>query len=118
MKRHHSLIPFSQEHHHTLSLCARILRAPEENYRQEINRHFVDLQRHFADEEKMFAPLREKLNCENLYQQFINEHRQIIALYQQADFENADWNIQLATLLRRHVRFEEREFFPALETVL
>ena len=42
MKRHSSLIRLSQEQHHTLALCLRILREPEKYHQQDITEHFID----------------------------------------------------------------------------
>lgn len=118
MKRHPLLIKLSQEHHHTLALCLRILRDPSLNHQDDITAHFFDLEKHFLEEEQMFAPLWDKLNRADLQQRFEAEHAQLRNLYHQAQFDAPDWNTQFATLLREHARFEERELFPALETVL
>ena len=42
MQRHAQFIPLSQEHHHTLALCVRILRQPEANHAEDILHHYVD----------------------------------------------------------------------------
>lgn len=118
MKRHPLLVPLSQEHHHTLALCLRILRHPEQSHRDDINNHFVDLEQHFFKEEQMFAPLWASLNRPDLHDRFSDEHARLRVLYRDADFDDAAWNTEFATLLREHARFEERELFPALETVL
>ncbi|ULJ61555.1 hemerythrin domain-containing protein [Wielerella bovis] len=115
MKRHSTLIKLSQEHHHTLALCLRILRQPENNYREEITAHFVDLETHFRVEETQFAPLWTILNRTDLQTRFEQEHAQLRRLFQAAQFDSAQWNTTFATLLRDHARFEERELFPALQ---
>ncbi|MCG7657222.1 hemerythrin domain-containing protein [Wielerella bovis] len=115
MKRHSTLIKLSQEHHHTLALCLRILRQPENNYREEIVAHFVDLETHFCAEETQFAPLWTILNRTDLQTRFEQEHAQLRRLFQAAQFDSAQWNTTFATLLRDHARFEERELFPALQ---
>ena len=66
MKRHPILVPLSHEHHHTLALCARILRHPELNHSADINEHYVGLMPHFEHEETMFAPLWHDLNRDDL----------------------------------------------------
>ena len=104
MKRHSVLIELSQEHHHTLALCLRILRAPEQNHQTDITKHYVDLEQHFIHEETLFAPLWDKLNRPELRR-----------LFREAQFDRAEWNTTFATLLRDHARFEERELFPAME---
>ena len=115
MKRHPLLIELSQEHHHTLALCVRILRAPETDHRHDITEHFIDLEKHFAKEETMFAPLWDKLNRADLRSRFEQEHARLRELFRHAQWNDAAWNTEFATLLRDHARFEERELFPALE---
>lgn len=51
LKRHPTLVPLSQEHHHTLALCTRILRTPNANHQTDITAHFIDLEKHFLKEE-------------------------------------------------------------------
>ncbi|MDO4433845.1 MAG: hemerythrin domain-containing protein [Alysiella sp.] len=118
LKRHFALVKLSQEHHHTLALCLRILRAPTLNHAADIQNHFVDLEKHFQDEENQFAPLWAKLQRDDLRLRFENEHTRLRALYHDAEFDNANWNTTFATLLREHARFEERELFPAIQTIL
>lgn len=118
MKRHPAFVPLSQEHHHTLALCLRILRNPQADHRAEICAHYSDLEAHFQAEENMFAPLWPLLRRPDLQQRFEREHALLRALFQAADFQSADWNSEFATALREHARFEERELFPALERVL
>ena len=115
MKRHSSLIKLSQENHHTLALCLRILREPEKNHQQDITEHFIDLNAHFNEEETLFTPLWDKLNRPDLKQRFEHDHATLRQLFQAAQFDSTDWNTTFATLLRDHARFEERELFPAFE---
>lgn len=114
LKRHPALITLSREHHHTLALCARILRAPEQNHQADIMQHYVDLEQHFQSEEQQFAPLWDKLPDLALRQRFEQEHAQLRQLYREARFDDANWNREFATLLRDHARFEERELFEQL----
>lgn len=114
LKRHPDLIPLSQEHHHTLALCTRILRDPNQNHQHDIVEHYVDLEKHFQQEERQFAPLWDKLPDANLRTRFEAEHAQLRHLYQHAEFDNPEWNKTFATLLRDHARFEERELFEQL----
>ncbi|MDK4680677.1 hemerythrin domain-containing protein [Kingella negevensis] len=116
MKRHATLINLSQEHHHTLALCLRILRDPEQNHQKDITEHFLDLEKHFSTEERQFAPLWPALNRPDLRERFEHDHAQLRQMFQAAKFDDTEWNTQFATLLRDHARFEERELFPELET--
>ncbi len=114
LKRHPELIHLSQEHHHTLALCARILRDPSQNHQADITAHYVDLEKHFSEEENLFAPLWDKLPDPTLRQRFEQEHAELRRLYHAAEFDSPEWNQQFATLLRDHARFEERELFEQL----
>lgn len=118
MKRHPQLVPLSKEHHLSLSLCVRILRAPQENHQAEIRAHYQDLLTHFEEEEQQFNALWVTLNRPDLRKRFENDHA--ILRQMQHEIEQADetWNVRFATILRDHARFEERELFPAMETLL
>lgn len=118
MKRHPVLIPLSQEHHHSLALCLRILRDPKQNYQNELTQHFIDLEQHFQSEEQILATLWQKLNQPALRLRFESDHQQLRQLYQSPRFDCAEWNIAFCTQLREHARFEERELFPAIEPLL
>lgn len=111
LKRHPMLIHLSQEHHPALALCARILRHPQHNHREEIVAHYADLEKHFSEEETLFASWWHALPNPKWRKQFETEHAQLRQLYQHAQFDQAQWNTEFATLLRNHVRFEERELF-------
>ena len=72
MKRHSLLIPLSQDHHHSLAMCARILRDPAADHRADFAKQKDDLLAHFAEEEALFAPwhsrpcngvLRKNMRC-------------------------------------------------------
>lgn len=117
-QNHPKLIPLSQKHHHTLSLCAKILRAPQANYQTEIVQHYADLEAHFQAEEAMFAPLWDIFRQPEMRQRFEREHAQLRQLYREAEFDNPEWNVAFATQLRDHARFEERELFEQFQAIL
>lgn len=117
LKRHPALIALSQEHHHALALCLRILRQPDANHRDDILAHQDDLLSHFAAEEMQFAPYWPHLPQE-MVAHFQADHADLRAMLAQPDFDDAVWNIAFAERLREHARFEERELFPAIQTFL
>ena len=96
MKRHPLLIELSQEHHHTLALCVRILRSPETDHRHDITEHFIDLEKHFSKEETMFAPLWDKLDRADLRSRFEQEHARLRELFHHAQWNDAAWNTENA----------------------
>lgn len=118
MKRHPQLIPLSQDHHHTLALCLRVLRLPEAHHRADIEPHLRELENHFQAEETLFAPLWDTLDRPDLRQRFESDHQTLRQLAADPQWHNPDWNRQLATTLREHARFEERELFVAIEHLL
>nr|WP_314268713.1 hemerythrin domain-containing protein [uncultured Kingella sp.] len=115
LKRCKALTQLSQEHHHTLALCLRILRAPEQNHSEDITNHFIDLEKHFESEETQFAPLWDALARPDLRERFETDHADLRLMYRHAEFGSEQWNTTFATRLRDHARFEERELFPALQ---
>ncbi|ASK27557.1 hemerythrin domain-containing protein [Neisseria chenwenguii] len=117
LKRHPALIELSREHHHSLALCVRLLRAPSENHQAELVPHFAELAVHFQSEEAQFAPYWH-LVAADLRGRFEADHAKLRAMMAAPEFENAAWNTDFATTLRDHARFEERELFPAVEPFL
>lgn len=118
MKRHPQLRFLSQDHHHTLAMCLRILRAPKENHQTEIEAHYVGLMAHFQAEEQQFNELWQLLQSPDLQTRFEQEHAKLRLMYREPRYNDEQWNIEFATLLRDHARFEERELFPAIEALL
>lgn len=112
MQRHPVLVPLSREHHHALSLCQRIRRAPEADHDSAIAEARDALLQHFAAEESQFAAWWPQLNRPDLQQRFEQDHALLRHLLQ-PPFQAAP----LAEALMAHVRFEERELFPAFETL-
>ncbi|MFV2029300.1 MULTISPECIES: hypothetical protein [Neisseria] len=112
--RHSDLIFYSREHHHTLTLCLHVLRNPTSNHQQEIEAHRPDLLHHFQQEEIQFKPLWQKLPI-SFRQRFEQDHTVLRQLLTKPDYTNSDWNNCFASSLRDHIRFEERELFPAIE---
>ena len=117
LKRHPDFIKHSQQHHQTLSLCLHLLRQPTSNHRIAIEQQRPDLLAHFLNEETQFASYGPRLNQPTLQQCFESEHAYIRALLAAPRYDDADLNTELATRLRAHIRFEERQLFSALETV-
>lgn len=117
LKRHAALIELSREHHHSLSLCVRILRNPAASHQAEIDPHIIELTQHFRNEEQKFAPFLDKI-APALRERFEQDHAKLRALMAAPDYLNEAWNKDFAETLRDHARFEERELFPAAEPFL
>ena len=117
LKRHTALIELSRDHHHSLSLCVRILRTPSESHQSEIEPHMVELEHHFSEEERQLAPYWNHIDTA-LRARFEDDHARLRTMMAAPRYTDEAWNTQFATTLREHARFEERELFPAWEAHL
>lgn len=117
LKRHPALVALSREHHHALALCVRVLRAPSQNHRDDIEALFPQLLHHFAEEEDQFAPYWAFIDAA-MKRRFDDEHAKLRAMIAAPRFDDESWNRTFAETLRDHARFEERELFPAAEPLL
>jgi len=122
MMRHPALEPFSRDHNVGLVLARHLQDAsagPDQAadaVRQFREAWVSELMDHFAEEERLLIPLATSEHGARL----LREHRQIAAV---ADCLS-DSNLPSASLheagiaLEEHIRWEERELFPALENSL
>lgn len=78
----------------------------------------TELEPHFLAEEQSLLQLLKGAEAQPLVQRTLADHRQLRALLKGLEQNNADALGGFAKCLSDHVRFEERELFPALENVL
>jgi len=131
LKRHPNLIPLSHAHHKGL-LLAQLLKADTPDYRgmptEKANiilyaqREYQErLLPHFTQEEEQLMPLIENRTKElsAFSQRVLEEHHQLregfSALQPDSDALTLD---RLGKLLERHIRFEERQWFMAIQKEL
>jgi len=128
MKRHKDLETLSFEHHDALVVALRIKKGLQA--KADLNT-IVDyvlsvfhnhLQHHFEQEEAtLIAPLQTFTEAEQPVNQMIEEHQQFAELInkiQNKDGNRADLLKEIAGLLERHIRFEERTLFPLAERLI
>jgi len=126
MKRSAALQPLSREHHTALTLakaCERAVQSHDEDRVvktcQRVIQAFSDeLEPHFQVEEQSLLPLLHGAENRSLEQRTLADHRKLRVLLnglRQNDIAALD---NFGKLLSAHVRFEERELFPALEGLL
>jgi len=128
LKRDPALIPLSREHHKGLIL-AQLLKSDVPNYKglpDDIpgkvafakTEYEQRLKTHFEREENWLIPLCQgkNKNLREMAQRIHEEHNQIrekiTQLNEQSTPETLD---QLGRLIESHIRFEEREWFQALQ---
>ncbi|MCG9083865.1 hemerythrin domain-containing protein [Laribacter hongkongensis] len=120
MKRAPELVRFSLEHHSALVLAKRISNAggrPEALAEVMPDREFLaELEAHFSAEETRLK--REPALLPQLAARLADDHCSLRALIQQLCAGNLTVLPEFGRCLHAHVRFEERELFPAVETLI
>ncbi len=126
MKRSAALQPLSREHHTALSLAKACERAAQSGDEEKVSkacqraiRAFSDeLEPHFQYEEQSLLPLLHSPENRLLEQRTWADHQQLRELLDGLRQNNIEALGNFGKLLSVHVRFEERELFPALESLL
>lgn len=122
MKRSEHLIPLSHDHHVALVVANRLKSLLNQfdqkdalEYWEEIRGQYKqDLLKHFEVEENELLPLLDEVSekASMLAINIIADHTKMRNLLSSHDLSAA---VEFAELLKKHVRFEERELFPWLE---
>jgi len=123
LKRHPTLQPLSREHFGGLVLVRRLREAAagSDAAREQAAKMLADtwtaeLAGHFSDEEKLVGPFVSEHDRVRL----VEEHRALERRAVMAEHEDgppsAAWLEETASMLERHIRWEERELFPAAES--
>ncbi|MDI3321257.1 hemerythrin domain-containing protein [Pinibacter soli] len=122
IKRSEHLVRLSREHHSGLLFCWKIRQGLKKNVDTERIRKYVgyfwqnDLEEHFREEENILFALK---SDDDKVKKALHEHVQIKALIDSITESNSPEASQLTSLadaIDNHIRFEERELFPYLET--
>jgi iron-sulfur cluster repair protein YtfE (RIC family) len=135
-KRHHSLVPLSQDHHHGLALALRLrqgdkallqdgwthdraeqARRVQQFYERELRSHFQ------AEEEAVFPVLKEhSRRAGPLVDTLLEQHRaieQLVRVIAQAKGDELERSlVALGEVLEQHIRLEERELFELYQSDL
>ncbi|MFA6202729.1 MAG: hemerythrin domain-containing protein [Gallionella sp.] len=126
MKRSAILQPLSREHHSALILAQTCKRAALSGESAQITQacqrailaFSAELEVHFQFEEQSLLPLLRSPETQALVQRTLADHERLRALLhglQQTDAVALD---NFGQCLAEHVRFEERELFAVLESLL
>jgi hemerythrin-like domain-containing protein len=123
LKRSKELTPLSHEHHDGLLFAWKINQGLDNNTSLETLCNYTrwfwanHIKPHFQDEEKVLIQF---LPADNpMVKQMISEHIQIRDLVISLDKEPDNSTLKiLSEFLTKHIRFEERELFPYVETTL
>lgn len=123
IKRSAELISLSREHHDGLLFVWKI----RQGIRNGVDAALISkyckwywdehLQSHFSSEEEVLVPYLDKADDKAI--QLIQEHSSIRALLAQIEEQHSNLHLSaLADAVDKHIRFEERTFFPYLESTL
>lgn len=126
MKRNATLQPLSREHHTALTLAKACERAAQSGTAEQVGavcqraiQAFAnELEPHFQIEEQSLLPLLKNAEAQPLVRRTLADHLQLRALLKDLRQNDAAALDSFGKCLSAHVRFEERELFPALESVL
>ena len=133
MKRNKNLQPLSRDHFQTLTLVQKI----EESLEGDITSNLTDIieyvhgfwQKHLtphfkAEEDFLLSAFALRVGEDNsLIERTLHDHRNMKAIHQSFETtisqeEGVRLLKEFASLLHDHIRFEERELFPAVEKQL
>jgi hemerythrin-like domain-containing protein len=131
MRRHDALIPLSHDHHHALVQVRRLKLAAEtgDEERMDAARAFLDFFRedtvdHFREEEEKVFPLgvdspELRGTLSRVMFEHLRIHKLVLGLHEAVSngAVDPDQMVQLASVLERHIRFEEKVVFPEIERV-
>jgi iron-sulfur cluster repair protein YtfE (RIC family) len=123
MKRSLLLQPLSREHHAALKLALACVRAAQSDRAEMIGlacNHALTafaeaLEPHFQTEEDVLLPKLRAASQQLLVQRTLADHHALRALRAGLQRQEAAALAEFGHLLTAHVRFEERELFPAVE---
>lgn len=113
MKRHHALEPFSRDHYGGLVVARHLKEKPGSESIAELMQVWNgEMEDHFREEELTLSPLAPPEMAARLYR----DHDDIRALVATAARNLSEEDaVELGHRIHDHIRWEERELFPALE---
>ena len=130
-KRHPSLIPLTHDHHHTLAQSRRLRKVQAGGGAEAMRRAAEDFvnfylgraRHHFHEEEELFfAPLVDDDVVGPLVVRAVADHLRLHALVRSLRRHLSSGEVRgevlrsIADLFETHVRFEEQELFPLIES--
>lgn len=126
MKRSPALQPLSREHHAALVLAKACERAAQSGdaalvshaCQRAVLAFANELDPHFRIEEQSLLPQLNSPATQPLVQRTLMEHEQLRGMLIGLQQNDVDALNSFGKYLAAHVRFEERELFPTLESLL
>jgi len=127
MKRHEQLQSLSRQHHNGLLAALLLKKGIEKTVDANVMTAFIidfwknDLKKHFENEEQVLIPALNNTSFDkNLNDQLLEEHTQLRSYIDalKNDADDISTIESFSALLEKHIRFEERTYFPEAEKIL
>lgn len=126
MKRDTNLQPLSRQHHNALMAVLLLKKGVQKKADVQVMQDFIitvwkdELQSHFQLEENWLPAAPQEPTLKLLHERMLQEHEVIRKYIEQFSTKRTSYEAvqTFYELLEQHVRFEEREYFPALEQYL
>jgi hemerythrin-like domain-containing protein len=126
IKRSEQLQPLSRQHHNGLLFCLLLKKGIAKEADLEVIKEFIqsfwykDLDHHFKLEEIYLAPLQDQYHRLQVpVQRMMNEHYELKNIINENSIAISYNSIEeLRNKLEAHIRFEERELFPLIESII
>jgi len=126
MKRSAILQPLSREHHTALKLAKACEQAAQSGDKAIVNivcqraiqAFSSELEPHFQIEESTLLPLFRGVEARPLAQRTLSDHQKLRELLKALYQDDTEALYEFGKCLTAHIRFEERELFPAIESLL
>lgn len=126
MKRAPALIPLSREHNTAMILAREACRAAANRDSMRIRRAWqrlshawhTEMAQHFQAEEAVLFPILRASGAHRLVQRLVREHAAMRRVLNQPNLQDTVRLHALGRVLTEHVRREEREAFPLLQSQL
>ena len=126
VKRSEELQPLSRQHHNGLLFCLLLKKGLKKSADPSVMQDFIqwfwyhDLQHHFKLEENFLMPLQKTYHrLEAPLQRMMQEHYDVKNIINEILLNITNDSVaQLKDKLEAHIRYEERELFPLIESII
>lgn len=126
MKRSPELAPLSREHNTALKLARDARRAAADDHDREVAAAwralcrcwYTEMGAHFCAEETLLFPILRQHGASDMLHQLEREHQAMRTVLEDPGRQDRQRLGILGEVLRDHIRREERQVFPFVESVL
>ncbi len=125
LTRYFELQPLSRQHHNGLLFCLLLKKGLKKHADTTIMQNFCvkfwqeELKYHLEMEEQHFFKLSYYRVLKKKIDKMFDEHKVIKSIFENVDALNSELVLKnLHLVLNKHIRFEERDLFPLIQTTI